>query len=170
MKITSALRNKKGFSLIELLVVIAIIAILTAIVTSNFTQSKAKARDAKRVSDIAQIQLALALFFDRCNAYPSTDGESGEVVETMSAPTCPNKSNNEPVALGDYISVIPHPPVGTSETSYGYISDGYDYIISIGLENKGAALDDDIDGSPEINGTSVTCDDVPNFKYCVKPN
>ena len=62
--------NKKGFTLIELLVVIAIIAILTAIVTANFATSKAKARDAKRISDIAQIQLALEMVFDRCNVYP----------------------------------------------------------------------------------------------------
>jgi general secretion pathway protein G len=61
---------KNGFTLIELLVVLAIIAILTAIVTTNFTTSKSKARDAKRVSDIAQIQLALEMVFDKCNAYP----------------------------------------------------------------------------------------------------
>jgi prepilin-type N-terminal cleavage/methylation domain-containing protein len=60
----------KGFTLIELLVVIAIIGILTSIITANFATTREKARDAKRISDIAQIQLLLEQIFDRCNKYP----------------------------------------------------------------------------------------------------
>ena len=41
--------KRGGFTLVELLVVIAIISILTAIVTANFTQAKARSRDAKRI-------------------------------------------------------------------------------------------------------------------------
>lgn len=167
MKITSAHRNKKGFSLIELMVVIAIIAILTAIVTSNFAQSKARARDAKRVSDIAQLQLTLALFFDRCNGYPITTGEEA-VVGTMTNPSCPGG-----ITIGNYISVIPRPPVGTPSTFYKYISNGRDYILSIDLEEKASALDDDIDDPASIvltGGTvNVACDDASKL-YCVRPN
>jgi prepilin-type N-terminal cleavage/methylation domain-containing protein len=61
---------QKGFTLVELLVVIAIIAILTGIVATNFTSARSRARDAKRVSDLGHIQLAIELYFDRCKQYP----------------------------------------------------------------------------------------------------
>jgi prepilin-type N-terminal cleavage/methylation domain-containing protein len=61
---------QKGFTLVELLVVIAIIAILTGIVATNFTSARSRARDAKRISDLGHIQLAIELYFDRCKQYP----------------------------------------------------------------------------------------------------
>ena len=63
--------RKGGFTLIEMLVVIAIIAILTGIIITGLVGSKAKARDAKRASDLSQIALALEQFFDRCDVYPA---------------------------------------------------------------------------------------------------
>jgi prepilin-type N-terminal cleavage/methylation domain-containing protein len=56
--------NKKGFTLIELLVVIAITAILTSVMVPSLFSTKSKARDTKRISDIAQIQLALEVYQD----------------------------------------------------------------------------------------------------------
>jgi prepilin-type N-terminal cleavage/methylation domain-containing protein len=62
---------KKGFTLIELLIVIAIIGILTSIVIGSTNISRAKARDSKRISDMKEIQLGLALYYDVNKAYPS---------------------------------------------------------------------------------------------------
>jgi prepilin-type N-terminal cleavage/methylation domain-containing protein len=67
---------KKGFTLVELIVVIAIIGILTGIVTTNFASSRSRARDAKRISDLGHIQLALELYFDRCKQYPQEESAS----------------------------------------------------------------------------------------------
>jgi prepilin-type N-terminal cleavage/methylation domain-containing protein len=67
---------KKGFTLVELIVVIAIIGILTGIVTTNFASSRSRARDAKRISDLGHIQLALELYFDRCKQYPQEEPAS----------------------------------------------------------------------------------------------
>jgi prepilin-type N-terminal cleavage/methylation domain-containing protein len=61
----------KAFTLIELLVVITIIGILSSIVMVNLSNAKASGRDAKRVADIKNIQLALQLYANDNNQYPS---------------------------------------------------------------------------------------------------
>ena len=70
MKIHS---KSRGFTLIELMVVCAIIGILSAMVIVSLASAKAKARDGKRVSDLAQIQGALEQYFDHNNAYHSVN-------------------------------------------------------------------------------------------------
>ena len=64
--------NKKGFTLIELLVVVAIIGLLSTLSIVALNTARAKARDARRVSDIKQIQTALELYYNDNAAYPSS--------------------------------------------------------------------------------------------------
>ncbi len=162
---------KKGFTLIELLVVIAIIGILTAIVMANFTTAKSKARDAKRISDIAQLQLTLEQIFDKCNQYPLIYNTLGvltttSVVEYPSSDTCKKNDGTTDYQLGDFISVIPKDSFGNN---YSYISssDGMDYVLRATLENYNSnVLDDDVD-SPI--GLSIDCNDSPSYYYCVQP-
>lgn len=66
------LEDFRGFTLIELLVVIAIIGILSSVVMVSLTGPRQKARDAKRISDIKQIQLALELYNEANGEYPDT--------------------------------------------------------------------------------------------------
>ncbi len=54
--------NKKGFTLIELLVVIAIIGLLASIVLASLNAARIKGRDARRISDIEQINNAIQLY------------------------------------------------------------------------------------------------------------
>jgi general secretion pathway protein G len=60
-----------GFTLIELLVVISIIGLLSTMAVYSFNNTRVKARDAKRMSDLKQIQKALELYFDDFGTYPS---------------------------------------------------------------------------------------------------
>jgi len=64
------IKNKSGFTLIELLVVIAIIGLLSSIVLTSLNSARAKARDAKRQSELKQLQLTLELFYDSNGSYP----------------------------------------------------------------------------------------------------
>ena len=64
------MNNKKGFTLIELLVVIAIIGLLSTMSVLALNSARARARDAKRIADIKQIQTALEMYYNDNNTYP----------------------------------------------------------------------------------------------------
>lgn len=85
----------KGFTLIELLVVIAIIGILASIVMVNLTVARQKARDARRIADIKNIQLSLEEFYSANlyyprNIYSDTTFHSSAYMQTI--PYDPNSS------------------------------------------------------------------------------
>ncbi len=65
--------TSKAFTLIELLVVIAIIGLLSLVVSASINSARVKARDARRLSDIRQIQNALELYYDKYGRYPTPD-------------------------------------------------------------------------------------------------
>jgi len=52
-----------GFTLIELLVVVVIIGVLATVVVVSLTSAQEKSRDAKRISDLKQIDLAIDSFY-----------------------------------------------------------------------------------------------------------
>ena len=58
------IREIKAFTLIEILVVVTIIGILAGIVVINVENSRATARDARRVSDLNSLQSGLLMFYE----------------------------------------------------------------------------------------------------------
>ena len=60
----------RGFTIIELLVVVAIIAVLSAVVLVTFEDARLKSRDAKRLSDMKELEKAFALYSDSHGHYP----------------------------------------------------------------------------------------------------
>jgi len=68
-----------GFTLIELLVVISIIGLLSSIVLASVNTARAKARDARRVADIKEIEKALQLFYDANGSYPDETTADGSI-------------------------------------------------------------------------------------------
>lgn len=103
-------KARLGFTLIELLVVIAIIGILASIVLASLNSARVKARDARRIADIRQIQLALELFADaNAQSYPAGD-ESGT-----------NTASDFAAIATKYISAIPTDPTnGSADTALRY--------------------------------------------------
>ncbi len=63
-----------GFTIIELLVVITIIGILASAVMFSLAGARSRGRDAQRISDVQQIQLALNKYYDAHDRYPATLG------------------------------------------------------------------------------------------------
>lgn len=151
---------KRGFTLIELLVVIAIIGILTSIVMANLFQAKAKSRDAKRISDLAQWSLVLEQAFDRCNAYPPN-------INALATPI--DNTNCSGITIGTFHSTIPKDPSNTNDYDYIVNSDKTNYVLRAVLEGNSSVLSDDVDGQ-SISSTADYCNDsIAPFNYCIEP-
>jgi prepilin-type N-terminal cleavage/methylation domain-containing protein len=125
----------RGFTLIELLVVIAIIGILSSIVLASLNTARLKSRDARRVADLKQVQLAMQLYYDANSSYPTSTGAL--------APT--------------FIATIPTDPVGQVAYPYDQLSSGASYHIGANLEDSSnQALQSDLDSvSTNINGADT---------------
>ena len=63
-------RDSRGFTLIELIVVVVIIGLISVIALLAVSQSRAKARDAKRAGDLRAVQNALAFHLSTNGTYP----------------------------------------------------------------------------------------------------
>ncbi len=59
-----------GFTLIELLVVISIISLLSSVIMANLNTTRARSRDAVRLSDLRQIRIALENYRSSNTSYP----------------------------------------------------------------------------------------------------
>lgn len=96
-----------GFTIIELLVVIAIIGVLASIVLTSLASARARARDARRISDLKQMLTAIAqlgdaqLTFEGCTssgvraATCTPTPNLSVLADPSSATVCPN-----PIVLG----------------------------------------------------------------------
>jgi len=127
--------KQTGFTLIELLVVIAIIGILATIVMVSLNTARAKARDARRISDIRQLQLALQMYYDINNAYPAT-------LAALTTPTA-------------YITIEPKDPQDSSSYLYCVSTTKGYHLGSAKVENDNTALDSDADIAAGTDGCAT---------------
>lgn len=138
--------SQKAFTLIELLVVIAIIGILSSVVLASLNTARAKGRDARRVSDIKQIQLALELYADQnLGRYPTTLCTGSGCI----APT--------------YISTLPTDPSAGASYTYAALGSGSSctgYHLGAILEQSNPTLTGDADG---VSSTGVCTGGGTNF-------
>lgn len=104
----------KGFTLPELLVVMSIIGTLSAAGVVSFSSARASARDAKRVSDMKQIQTALELYFENNNHYPgdARPGNEGKILGSEGAAMVLSDAGFGPVRKGTpYMILVPKNPL-----------------------------------------------------------
>lgn len=126
-------KTNKGFTLIELLVVIAIIGILSSVVLASLNNAREKARDARRISDIKNIQLALELEAD------DSDGIYAATLDEL-AP--------------EYLSSVPVDPQGGA---YQFASLDSQYHVGATLENAANMLDNDANCDSRTGGDADDC-------------
>lgn len=111
------LSRSRGFTLIELLVVIAIIGILSAVILISLNDGRASARDARRIADLRQTQLALELYYNDFGVYPVASyfwpGDAN-------GHTASGEDAYIPGLSPDYMPVLPQEPLGGQHGSYGY--------------------------------------------------
>jgi len=133
--------SKKGFTLIELLVVIAIIGLLSTLAVVSLNNARSKSRDAKRVSDIKQVQTALELYYADQNGYPAGTateiGSSSAAVCLASAGWVTQANCTGTVYMGN----VPQNPLPNGATYvYNVGSSNATYTISFSLEGTTGEL------------------------------
>ncbi len=114
------LRRQEGFTLIELLVVIAIIGMLSSVALMSVNAARKKARDVRRLADIAEIQKALELYKADYGEYPEEDstGLSWDGGWEMSW-----EDGMEFLTILEtegYMREVPLDPINTDNNYYGY--------------------------------------------------
>jgi prepilin-type N-terminal cleavage/methylation domain-containing protein len=111
-------KQKKAFTLIELLVVIAIIGLLATISIVALSNARSRARDARRLSDIKQLQTAIEMYYQyngyypqyiantRCNANVNNSLNDLIVSGLMSkVPTDPDYKTSTPRQCYEYMGI-----------------------------------------------------------------
>ncbi len=106
---------KKAFTLIELIVTVAIIAVLSVVAMVNFSGTRARARDIRRIQDLQKIASALELIRQVGKTYPAST------------------SSLEP----NYIQKVPKDPKAPPYPAYIYTRSGnYKYTLTATLEDS----------------------------------
>ncbi len=168
---------KKGFTLIELLVVISIISLLSSIVFSSLTNQRAKARDAHRLAELAQIRKALDLYADaNLGKYPALpSGTCGTWNRSDAIPPPPTNTCWSELGgvLQTWMAVFPVDPLNSPLNGTPYIyayqqrNGGAGYRLATVLETgsglgSGCALLDPLLAPPPTG--------FPASFYCVGEN
>ena len=155
------IRKAKGFTLIELIVVIGILAVLASgliTIFNPFAQFQ-KAQDAKRKSDLSQIQKSLEVYYQDNGRYPDNpDNPSANDYRIKGL-------DGNPVSWGQrwqpYINILPKDPNSTKQYVY-YVSptsNGQGYYLYASLDREGK--------DPQVcHADGSKCDNVPINASC----
>ncbi len=116
---------KKAFTLVELLVVIAIIGLLSTLSVVALNSARAKARDARRLSDIKQLRTALDMYYDSAGTYPNS------------------LTPGSPLSYGSmtFLTKVPGDPLSSQYYNYAQTENGQNYTIDFTLETKSAGYE-----------------------------
>jgi prepilin-type N-terminal cleavage/methylation domain-containing protein len=153
------MRKQRGFTLIELLVVIAIIGLLSTLAVVALNNARMKSRDAKRISDIKQVQTALELYYNDQNKYPIV--ASGGVLGATGFKTLSSTAGFSDTASGvTYMAQVPsNPEPLDGGTGYSYKTDSggtvYSIVYYLGGATGGISLGTNTACSTGISGCTA---------------
>ena len=137
--VTLTKKQKRGFTLIELLVVISIIGLLSSVVLASLNTARIKGRDARRISDLRQVQTALALCYEKTGSF-AINGET-----KISSP-CYREGFTDSDLVGSWATqcseFLPKLPVDPSS------SVPYQYAIHTSSDDQHVALLAILEASP----------------------
>jgi prepilin-type N-terminal cleavage/methylation domain-containing protein len=108
-------RKYRGFTLIELLVVIAIIGLLATLAVVAFGTARARARDAKRIADITEIDKVIRLYYDEHGVYPGQGTTAGQKI----SPNCLMFSIVTDLQSSGYMPKVPMDPADDGTCTFG---------------------------------------------------
>lgn len=115
------------------LVGIALVGIVSSVVLASLGSAREKGRDARRIADVKQIQLAAELYIVDNGKYPSTLADIG----------------------GQYIASIPVDPANGAQYYYSYCPATGFYHIGADLDSDYMGLADDADQSNICDGDFI---------------
>ena len=156
------LKSARGFTLIEMLIVITIIAVLASMILVGMGGARAKARDARRIGDLHNVQNALELYYANNGTYPTGTYNSSTEWDTFAT---------ELTDANIGVHRIPKDPLdnGTYYYRYEANADGTNYVLGAQLETEDSSLDNDIDGTPISTINCGTGDHNQDTIYCIEP-
>lgn len=169
--------GNRGFTIVELMVSVAIIGILSAVVYTNFNESRALARDKQRIASLSQVQLALELYKNQYGRYPEQG--CGSVGTTYCGPGPDNQIRLQQCTgscvqyisgaastpfVPEFMSSLPLDPVfdnaATFDKGFYYRTDAggtaYKLFIMESLEEMTIEAGDDFAICPVIAGCVAT--------------
>lgn len=122
--------KRKGFTLIELLIVIAIIGLLSTLAVVALVNARAKGRDAKRMTDLKQVQTALELYYNDNEAYPGQAESVGTPITNATLGSgsyaCLNKTGFHAAGCAEpYMGTVLADPLQSQIYYYSGSSTGY---------------------------------------------
>ncbi len=133
--------ERQGFTLIEILIVVAIIAILASVVMVGLGPTQQLGRDARRVSDLHEVQTGLELYYNAKGQYPVVTGGSWATLQS----TLMGASIN--------VNTVPNDPTNGKSYQYGTDTNGTTYILGANLESGNSSVWQTYQGAPANLGS-----------------
>lgn len=131
-------KERQGFTLIEILIVVAIIAILASVVLVGLGPTQQAGRDARRLSDLHQVQNGLELYYNKCGFYPGTAAAAACTAANNGATAGYVDMSAVLVGSGLSINTIPLDPTNSAPHVYLFRTNGTTasaYVLATDLES-----------------------------------
>lgn len=123
--------RQNGFTLVELLIVIGVLSIIVSavlLILNPFTQVQ-KGNDARRKSDLSQIQKALETYYQDSGRYPAHSSTPAYRIIRLDGSTA-----NWGESFSPYMTTLPKDPKGNYKYTYFASSNGQSFWLYASLE------------------------------------